>query len=152
MTRPLAAAAVALVLLVAGCGDDDDGSAAGAAGVVVSDAWARSTPPGVDVGVVYVTVTSATGDRLVRAEVAPSVADHVEMHRTLESDGMTSMEPVDSLAVPAGGELVLAPLGDHLMLVGLAAPLTSGTSFEVTLHFATAGDQVVEVEVRDDAP
>ena len=44
-----------------------------------------------------------------------------------------------SLPVPAGGELVLDPLGSHLMLVGLADPLTTGERFDITLAFATAG-------------
>ena len=38
------------------------------------------------------------------------------------------------------------------MLVDLAGSLDEGTSFELTLHFATAGDETVTVEVRDEAP
>ncbi len=101
---------------------------------------------------VYLTARSDTADDLIGADVAASVADRVEMHETSESGGMTSMEPVHAMPVPSGGELELDPLGDHLMLVGLAAPLAAGETFDLTLHFATAGDEVVTVEVRDDAP
>ena len=31
------------------------------------------------------------------------------------------------MPIPAGGELTLAPLGDHLMLVDLTGPLVTGT-------------------------
>jgi len=47
---------------------------------------------------------------------------------------------------------VLEPIGSHLMLVDLVAPLTAGATFDVTLRFATAGDVEVEVDVRDSAP
>ena len=38
------------------------------------------------------------------------------------------------------------------MLVDLAAPLEEGETFELTLTFATAGEETVSVEVRSDAP
>ena len=34
-------------------------------------------------------------------------------------------------------QLVLDPLGDHLMLVDLVEPLTTGETFDMTLEFAT---------------
>jgi copper(I)-binding protein len=66
--------------------------------------------------------------------------------------GETSMEELAELDVPAGGELVLEPAGSHIMLVDLAGSLDDGDSFELTLHFETAGDETVTVEVRDEAP
>ena len=75
----------------------------------------------------------------------------MQLHRTEVDDaGTATMTEQASLPVPAGGELVLDPLGDHLMLVDLADPLTAGERFDVTLQFATAGDVTVEVEVRDE--
>jgi copper(I)-binding protein len=62
------------------------------------------------------------------------------------------MEAMEHLEVPAGGELVLEPAGSHIMLVDLAGSLDEGASFDVTLHFETAGDEIVTVEVRDEAP
>ena len=144
-------AVVAAVLLVACGGDDDAADADG--GVTVTDAWARATPGGVTVGAVYLSVTSDVDDELLGATVDPGVAATVDLHATeTAADGTATMEQQDALAVPAGGELVLEPIGNHLMLVGLADALTVGESFEVTLEFAVAGDEVVQVEVREDAP
>jgi copper(I)-binding protein len=36
------------------------------------------------------------------------------------------------------------------MLIDIAAPLTAGQTFTITLTFAEAGEQEVTVEVRDD--
>jgi copper(I)-binding protein len=39
-----------------------------------------------------------------------------------------------------------------MMLLDLAAPLESGSSFELTLTFATAEPETVTVDIRDEAP
>jgi copper(I)-binding protein len=65
---------------------------------------------------------------------------------------MSSMQPVASMPISPDQAIELDPLGSHLMLVDLAAPLTTGQHFDVTLHFRTAGDEQVPVEVRDEAP
>jgi copper(I)-binding protein len=147
VTRPLAAA-VAIVLALAACG----GSSGAAKGVEISKAWARATPPGVSVGVVYLTATSGTDDALTGADVDARVAAKAELHTETTSGSMTSMQQVASLPVAKGSPLVLDPLGNHLMLVDLAGPLTTGEKFDVDLHFAKAGTERVSVEVRDDAP
>ena len=41
--------------------------------------------------------------------------------------------------VPADGELVLKPGGDHIMLTGVRTPLRPGEHFPMTLHFKSSG-------------
>jgi len=144
--RSLLAAAAAIVAV--GCG----GSSTDGTGIEASDAWARTTPPGVSVGVVYMDVTSTTDDALLGASVDPSIAAKVELHTNTTSGDMSSMQPVASMPVSPDESIELDPLGSHLMLVDLAGPLTNGQRFDLTLHFRTAGDEQVSVEVRDDAP
>ena len=134
------------------CGGDD-GSAGAGGGVTITDAWARTTPPGTTVGAVYFTATSELDDALVGAAVDPDVAATATLHSTTtDGAGTTSMAALESLDVPANGELVLEPTGNHVMLVDLAGPLEEGDTFELTLSFATAGDQTVTVEVRSEGP
>jgi len=140
-------AAVAAVVAVAGCGGGSSSE-----GIAAHDAWARTTPPGVTVGVVYMKLTSSTDDALLGASVAPSIAAKVELHTNTTTGDMSSMQPVASMPVSPDQDIELDPLGSHLMLVDLAGPLTSGQKFDVTLHFRTAGDEQVPVEVRDEAP
>lgn len=138
-------AAFALLLFAAGVAAAGDSMSAET--VRVSGAWARATPPGVDVGAAYFVVTN-TGqpDRLVRVH-AP-VAARTEMHRTTNRDGIMRMQQEPTVPIAAGGETVFAPGGRHLMLLGLERPLQAGTRFPLALTFERAGTLEVSVEVR----
>ena len=52
---------------------------------------------------------------------------------------------VDRLAVPARGELKLAPRGHHLMLMGLKRPLKAGDT--ITVHLRFEGGAILDVPV-----
>ena len=113
----------------------------------VTDAWARATPPGAKTGAAYMTLQGGTmGDRLLGA--TSEAAASVELHTVEESDGMARMRRLDSLEIPAGTRVELAPGGKHLMLIGLGAPLTAGDTLRLVLEFATSGNRTVEIEIR----
>jgi len=149
LTRRALAASALLLVVAAACGGDDGGGD----DLAVRDAWARATPAVVSVGAVYLRVVSPVDDELVGASVDPAIAASVQLHATdVDDAGTATMSEQMSVPVPAGGELVLEPLGTHLMLVDLVDPLTTGERFAITLAFATGGEVTTEVEVRDTAP
>ena len=122
-------------------------TAAADAGPTASQAWARATAPGVDVGAVYMTIDGgAKDDELVSASTAR--ASMVHLHTVEDSGGVAKMRAVEGVPVPAGKRVVLAPKGTHVMLMGLAQPLVAGDSFAMTLKFAKAGEKTVNVSVR----
>ena len=122
-------------------------SAARADAPAVRDAWARATPPGSDVAAVYLTLVGGrTADHLQGASTPRAAMTH--LHSMDDTGGMARMRAVDSLAVPAGMTVTLAPQGLHLMLMGLAAPLVAGERFPLTLHFAKGGDRTLDVHVQ----
>jgi copper(I)-binding protein len=132
-------ATLALLAITAG--------AAAADGPMVSQAWARATAPGVDVGAVYLSIDGgARDDSLVAA--SSTRASMVHLHTVEESDGVAKMRAVDGIEVPAGKRVVLAPKGTHIMLMGLAKPLVAGETFPLELRFAKAGELGVTVIVR----
>ncbi|HKX58761.1 MAG TPA: copper chaperone PCu(A)C [Steroidobacteraceae bacterium] len=116
----------------------------------ITNAWSRSTPPGVTVGVAYFTLKNHTGksDRLLK--MTTPVASKVQVHRTEILDGMARMREVAVLHVDAGQTLEFAPNGMHLMLMGLKQPLVEGTTFEIELLFEVAGPRNVKIAVRKD--
>jgi len=115
---------------------------------VASDAWARATPPGVDVGAAYMVIQGGErADRLVAA--SSERAARVHLHTVEEQAGIAKMRAIEAIEVPARGRVVLAPKSTHLMLMGLTAPLVAGQSFPITLRFAMAGPQTVTVTVRE---
>ena len=114
---------------------------------VVSDAWARATPPGTTVGAAYLTLQGGKqADRLVDAR--SDRAAMVHLHAVEERDGVSKMRAIEAVEIPAGQRVTLAPKSTHLMLMGLDAPLVAGQTFVVTLRFAGAGEQPVTVTVR----
>lgn len=137
--------ALSYVLAVLACcaiqAHADDGSA-----VAVRDAWARATPPGSTVAAVYVTLVGGTqDDELVAART--QVAAMTMIHSITESDGVSRMRETSGVAIPAGGRVVLAPRGTHIMLMNLARPLAAGERFDVELTFAHSARRVVSVSV-----
>ena len=118
--------------------------------LTVTNAWSRSTPPGVKVGVVYFTLKNDTGksDRLLR--ISSPVAENVQVHRTEILDGIARMRQVAVLHVDAGQTIEFAPNGMHVMLTGLKKPLVDGGKFDLELQFEVGGLRKVPVVVRKD--
>ena len=118
-----------------------------APGVTVAHAWARATPGGSTVGVAYLEITAASGvsDRLVGVET-PAAA-RAEIHTHLMEDGVMKMRHVETIALKPGGKALLAPHGDHIMLMDLKAPLKEGDHIKLKLMFETAGAIDVEADV-----
>lgn len=111
-------------------------------GIVRPQAGASPGP----VAAVYLTVANTGGaDRLVGA--SSPAATRLTLHENTGPDGVSLMQRVDSLEIPAGGRLELRPGGSHLMLEGLGAPLEEGGRIEVSLRFERSGPRTVEVPV-----
>ena len=70
--------------------------------LAVSNAWSRTTPPGVGVGVVYLKIqnNSTKSDRLLKLKA--SVASSAEVHRTDILEGAASMHEVSTLHIAVG--------------------------------------------------
>jgi copper(I)-binding protein len=118
--------------------------------LTIANAWSRSTPPGVKVGVAYFTLKNDTGksDRLLK--MSSPVAASVQVHRTEILEGIARMREVAVLHVDAGQTVEFAPNGLHVMLMGLKKPLVEGQKFELDFLFEVAGPRKVEVVVRKD--
>ncbi|HHH9558893.1 TPA: copper chaperone PCu(A)C [Pseudomonas aeruginosa] len=115
----------------------------------VAHPWARETPPGATTAAVYLTVKNkgASADKLVGAET--SAAGMADLHQSQNKDGTMTMVPVQAIDIPAKGRAKLVPMGYHLMLMDLKAPLKVGQKVPVTLKFEKAGSLPVEVEVQN---
>ncbi|ODT84537.1 MAG: hypothetical protein ABS78_22535 [Phenylobacterium sp. SCN 70-31] len=99
-------------------------------------AWSRPAAQG-GAGAGFMRLVNATArpDALVGAETG--IARETQIHRTTVTDGVASMQRQAAASVPAGGQLVFAPGGYHLMFMGLKRPLKAGERFPVTLVFSS---------------
>lgn len=122
-------------------------AAATTASPVVSEAWARATPPGLTTGAVYLRMRGGErADRLLDASTAR--AARVEFHAVTTTDGVARMRRVPAIDVPANADVDLAARGLHVMLLGLDGPLVEGEHFRLTLQFEHGAAQVIDVEIR----
>jgi periplasmic copper chaperone A len=121
---------------------------AGKGTILVSQAWSRATAPRAQVGAGFLIIrnTGAGPDRLLSAN-SPRAAK-VEIHTMSMKGGVMRMRPLPGgLDIPARSVATLAPGGNHLMLIGLKAPLKQGERVPATLRFAKAGSVQVQLTV-----
>jgi copper(I)-binding protein len=112
----------------------------------ITNAWARATPGKAETGAVYLTIESATADRLTG--LSTPVAGKAELHEMTMQGGVMQMRPLAGIDLPAGQSVVLKPGAAHIMLMGLRQPLRIGESFRLTLEFDKAGKREVSVGVE----
>lgn len=104
----------AAALLSAACGNDE-------AGLQVRDAQVRALIPGQDKTAAYFHLHNGgpASVRLLGAHAGTVRA--IEMHETVQRDGVARMRRLDGVEVPAGGSVRFEPGGKHLMLFGVEA-------------------------------
>ncbi len=100
----------------------------------------------------FTVVNPGPVDTLTAAE-AP-IAAGAMVHRAVTEDGVTRMDHLAALEVPAGGRVELRPGGLHLMLVELVRQPAPGDTLDLVLRFARAGERRVRVPLLayGDAP
>jgi len=138
MTRTtLTALTVASLLALSACGGtpaepDDGGPAADA--ITVSDAWLKAAGEGMTGA--FGTLTNGGAEEVTVVAVETDAAATAELHETVVGDsGETVMQEVTAFTVPGDSTLVLAPGDDHIMLLGLTAPIRAGDEVTYTLLF-----------------
>ncbi|WP_421990170.1 copper chaperone PCu(A)C [Roseococcus sp.] len=115
--------------------------------IAVEGGWTRAAGQGAQgAGFFSIRNTGAQADTLVAAS-SPAAA-RVELHTSLREGDVMRMRPVESIPLPAGGSVALAPGGLHMMLIGLTRPLVVGQTIPVSLRFERAGQVTVNLTVQ----
>lgn len=165
-----AAAALALTLGLAACSEDagttgstatdsattepaatsqpNDGGESEAAVVIFENGWAKATDT--EMSGAFGTLRN-TGDAEIHITgVTSPVSQRVEMHEMVPGgSGMMMQEKDGGFVVPAGGELTLAPGGDHFMFMDLTEPITTGQVIELVLTFDDGTEHDITLTARD---
>ena len=81
----------------------------------------------------YMRVTNRGAEDFVFVSAETAAAQSVEFHQTSVVDDVASMQRVDELVAPAGGELKLEPGGLHFMLLNLTQDLKLRHNFVLEL-------------------
>ncbi len=149
MVRLRALAALLGVLAVLGTAVPAQAHEEKTGDITIVHPWSRPAAQGQN-GVIYLDIMNngTADDRLVA--VSTPLATKVELHQSTMEEGIHRMEAVESVVVPAGGSVALAPGSLHVMLVDLKFMLMAEETIPVTFTFERSGAITtgVAVEVR----
>ena len=67
----------------------------------------------------------------------------------MDSSGVMSMQPQQSVEIPASDTVEFKPGGLHVMLINLNQDLALGNTILLTLKFEKAGEITLEVPVEE---
>ncbi|MGB5863615.1 MAG: copper chaperone PCu(A)C [Sulfitobacter sp.] len=119
------------------------------AAFTVEEPFLRSTLPTSTTAAAFMVLGNQTGqdDRLVAARSA--LAGRVELHSHSQDDnGVMRMGQIEGgVPLADGATHTFARSGDHLMFMGLDAPLSQGQLVTVTLVFEQAGEVEITIPV-----
>ena len=114
----------------------------------IRSAWIKNLPPSVQVRAGYMTIHNPQTYPSKIVALSSNAFASVEIHRTVEKDGMVSMEWVPELTIPANATVQLAPGGLHLMLMQPAAPTKPGTMIAITIQLEDGSEQNLQLIVK----
>lgn len=125
-------------------------AAAFAQDIEVSDAYARSANP--KSGAAFMMIRNTGASDCTLSAVSTDIAERVELHAHVDAgDGVMKMTQIEGgIAIPAGTEHALVRGGDHIMLMGLNAPLENGQQVALALDLGACGKVDVTMPVDND--
>lgn len=89
---------------------------------------------------------SAEADRLLKAE--SSDITRIEFRRTNLGGSVTFLDPVESIDLPANGQISFSHGNYAMILMGMKRDLKPGETLKVSLFFEKAGQVDVSLEIR----
>lgn len=122
-------------------------NAGNSAGLSFSQAWSPEAPPGRTMAGFVVIGNSGESDIELVGGESPQF-ERVEIHTMSMDEGMMRMRRLESLTVPAGETVELAPRGVHLMLFEPRERLSAGDRIEIELIDAGGKRHAFTAEVR----
>ena len=117
--------------------------------VAAKDAYARASNP--KAGAAFMLLDNHREVACRLTGVRSDVAERVELHTHVETDGVMKMTRIeDGIPLDAGSQHRLERGGDHVMLMGLHQPLQNGDVIRLSLDFDACDTVDVEVPVDND--
>jgi len=94
-------------------------------------------------------ITASSDSKLV--EVQSPVAKTVQIHESKMENDVMSMQPVASVALPAGKSVAIVPEGYHVMLIDLVGQIKVGDQVPLTLIVEDSKGVKESIEVKAQA-
>ncbi len=114
----------------------------------VENPWVPWAPPGLKVHVAYMTIVNRGATDQIIVSVESTDYERIELHRSVIKDGVSTMEAIGEVKVPANGRLEFAPTGLHLMLIGPRRPQAVDGHVEIVLRLSSGEEVDASAVVR----
>ncbi|MGB9577689.1 MAG: copper chaperone PCu(A)C [Halothiobacillaceae bacterium] len=116
--------------------------------VKVVEPWIPEAPPNAQaLGAFMVLENDEDREVKVINAWAPGF-DTIELHKSVEENGMHKMIKQDALVIPPMGSLELRPGSYHVMLIGVHKPPKAGDVIPLRLDFEGLPSQTIQVPVK----
>jgi copper(I)-binding protein len=99
-------------------------------GIAINQPWARAGKPN---SAAFMKLKNTTDQDRKIVSASTDCAQRIELHDHLQEGDVMKMRKVESIMIPAGGEIELMPGGKHVMLFGLGNGLEAGQDINLTL-------------------
>jgi hypothetical protein len=100
----------------------------------------------------YLTLHNQGSAPLTIERISSTSFANVQMHETVISDGIASMQALPSVTIAAGASVVFAAGGKHLMLMQPTSSTAAGTTVELEIHYDSGGLVIVSSAMQDRMP
>lgn len=114
----------------------------------IDDAWIAEAPPVSKVMAAYMEIENETAQDRQATSMQCKDFERAEFHRTIDKDGMASMEHQQVLNIAANSELELKPGGYHIMLFTPARQLKAGDKTNCSMKFDDGTTIKFDLEIR----
>ena len=121
--------------------------AANAAPVDITDAWFRALPGKLPAGG-YFTAQNNTRRDIAITGASSDACGMLMIHQSSNKGGMSGMDMVDKVNVPAGGQVAFAPGGYHLMCTDPTPKMKIGARVPVLLSLSDGSAVAVAFTVK----
>lgn len=101
--------------------------------VTVKEAWIPEAPPSAQAMGAFMTIENSDAQAVKVVKASAPNFDRVELHESIEENGMHKMIAQPFLNIPAKGSLELKPGGYHIMLIGVQQPSKAGDVIPIEL-------------------
>ena len=119
--------------------------------LAINDAWVEAAPPVAKTQAAYMTLANNSASTIEIVSIDAKGFGMAMIHKTMQHDGMSMMESVPTLAIPAHGSVTLAPGAMHLMLMEATKPAGSGDKVHITFHYKDGSQQSTDIVVKQTA-
>ena len=117
--------------------------------IEISDAYARTSMPGVLNSAAFMTIKNNSDKDVNLVAANTDKSDVTELHTHINENGMMKMQKVDFIKIPAKSQAVLKPGSDHIMLMNLANPIKEGDQIKINLKFDNNENFDISVKAKN---